>query len=335
MSKAVTPQEFFEDLWAARGSLALMAAIDLDVFTAIAEGHKTAGDIAKAVKGSKRGVERLLDSVTGLGYLAKRGSQYGLTPFADACLVRNRPGYLGALAEESKMTMTGWMQLADVIRSGHPVTSIDAEQGRDFFPKLVRAIFPLMNNSARVLVGSLPQAKLRKIERILDVAAGSAAWSLPFAQALPNARVTVLDFPEVIPVAREFAGKFGVAARFDYLEGNIRQIDFGQKQYDLVILGNIIHSEGEKWGKILVRKSHRALKPGGMLVIAEMVPNDTRTGPVFPLLFGLNMILHTNEGDVFTLAEYRQWLKRAGFSNIKTVEAQGPSPVILATRAAR
>ena len=161
------------------------------------------------------------------------------------------------------------------------------------------------------------------------------AWSLPFAQALPNARVTVLDFPEVIPVAREFAGKFGVAARFDYLEGNIRQIDFGQKQYDLVILGNIIHSEGEKWGKILVRKSHRALKPGGMLVIAEMVPNDTRTGPVFPLLFGLNMILHTNEGDVFTLAEYRQWLKRAGFSNIKTVEAQGPSPVILATRAAR
>ena len=45
-------------------------------------------------------------------------------------------------------------------------------------------------------VRSLP-AKLKKIERVLDVAAGSAAWSLPFAQALPNGRVTVVDYAEV------------------------------------------------------------------------------------------------------------------------------------------
>ncbi len=332
MSKPVTPQKFFEDLWAARGSLALIAAVDLDVFTAVAEGRKTAADIAKAIKGARRGVERLLDALAGLGYLTKRGSRYGLTPLADAFLVRTRPSYLGAMAEESKMTTPGWLQLADVIRSGHAVTRVDTGEGRDFFPKLVRAIFPLSYNSARALVSSLPKARLKGIERILDVAAGSAAWSLPFAQALPHARVTVLDLPEVTPAAREYAGKLGVAGRYDYLEGDIRQIDFGQKQYDVVILGHIIHSEGEKWGKTLIQKSYRALKPGGMLVIAEMIPNDTRTGPVFPLLFGLNMVLHTNEGDVFTLAEYRQWLKRAGFSNIKTVEVQSPSPVILATR---
>ena len=171
MPNSVTPQKFFQDLWAARGSLALIAATDLDIFTAIAEGHKTPANIAKAIKGSSRGVERLLNALAGLGYLTKRGSQFGLTPVSDAFLVPARPGYLGALPQESKLTMAGWMQLADVIRRGHGVASIDADQGRDFFPKLVRAIFPMMYHSAHLLASSLPQAKLKKIERILDVAA--------------------------------------------------------------------------------------------------------------------------------------------------------------------
>jgi len=187
-------------------------------------------------------------------------------------------------------------------------------------------------NGAQGLVASFPQTKLKKIERVLDVAAGSAAWSLPFAQAVPHARVTAVDYPEVTADARGFAQQFGVADRYEYLEGDLRQIDFGQNRYDIVILGHIIHTEGEKWGKTLIAKSYKALKPGGTLIIAEMIPNDARTGPILPLLFGLNMILHTTEGDVFTMAEYKQWLKQAGFTSVKLVESQGPSPLILATR---
>jgi 2-polyprenyl-3-methyl-5-hydroxy-6-metoxy-1,4-benzoquinol methylase len=141
-----------------------------------------------------------------------------------------------------------------------------------------------------------------------------------------------MDYPEVTAVTRQYAAEFGVAGRYDYLEGDLRQVEFGREQYDVVILGHIIHTEGEKWGKALISKSYDALKPGGMLVIAEMIPNDSRTGPVFPLLFGLNMILHTKEGDVFTMAQYKQWLKQAGFKNVKTVEADSPAPLILATR---
>ena len=123
-----------------------------------------------------------------------------------------------------------------------------------------------------------------------------------------------------------------MADRYDYVEGDLRQIDFGQKEYDVVILGHIIYTEGEKWGKTLITRSYKALKPGGTLVIAEMIPNDNRTGPMFPLLFALNMILHTSEGDVFTMAQFKQWLKQAGFTSVKTVEVQSPSPLILATR---
>jgi 3-hydroxy-5-methyl-1-naphthoate 3-O-methyltransferase len=121
--------------------------------------------------------------------------------------------------------------------------------------------------AARGLVAALPAAKLKKVSRILDVAAGSGAWSLPFAQALPEARVTAMDYPEVTAVTRDYAREFGVADRYDYLEGDLRQVDFGSKQYDLVILGHIIHTEGEKWGKVLLSKCCKALKPGGMLAM--------------------------------------------------------------------
>jgi hypothetical protein len=69
-----------------------------------------------------------------------------------------------------------------------------------------------------------------------------------------------------------------------------------------------------------------------MLLIAEYVPNDTRTGPAMPLLFGLNMLLQTEEGNVFTLREYRSWLKAVGFRKVTTVSVPPPSSLILATK---
>jgi 3-hydroxy-5-methyl-1-naphthoate 3-O-methyltransferase len=328
----VTPLKLIDDLWAARMALALIAGVDLDVFTTVSKGNKTVSEISKSLSVSSRALERLLDSLACMGYLTKRGTRYGLTPVSDTFLVRTKPSYMGAMANETRLTLPQWTQLADIIRRGKPASAINTDEGRQFFPELVRSIFPLTYNAALGLVRSWPQAKLKKIGRVLDVAAGSGAWSLPFAQANPNVRVTAVDYPEVTAITREYAQQFDVADRYDYLEGDLRQIDFGQQEYDVVILGHIIHTEGEKWGKTLVEKSHKALKPGGTLVIAEMIPNDSRTGPVFPLLFGLMMTIVTEEGDVFTLAEYKKWLKQTGFRAVKLVQVEAPSPLILATR---
>lgn len=120
--------------------------------------------------------------------------------------------------------------------------------------------------------------------------------------------------------------------QFDYVERNLREVDFGDECYDLVILGHIIHSEGKTWGKKLIKKAYRALRDGGLLLIAEMVPNDARTGPLIPLPFALNMFLHTEHGDVFIMREYRRWLKATGFKKVTTIAAPSPSPLILATK---
>src|ERR1051325_8735061 len=87
-AEPVSPMKFVNDLWAARLSLTLMAAVELDVFTAIAQGNKTLPEIAKALKTPKRGVERLLDALVGMGYVTQKGAQFGLTPVAGTFLVR-------------------------------------------------------------------------------------------------------------------------------------------------------------------------------------------------------------------------------------------------------
>jgi hypothetical protein len=70
-----------------------------------------------------------------------------------------------------------------------------------------------------------------------------------------------------------------------------------------------------------------------MLLIGEFIPNDDRTGPAAAMLFGLNMLLHTPVGDVFTMNEYRGWLKGAGFRVIKAIRTPSAvSPLILARK---
>src|SRR5579885_2552795 len=329
----VTPQQIIQDLWAARETQVLVAGVELDVFTHIEEGKRTAKEIARAAHASERGIDHLLNALVAMGYLNKKGERYGLSPVSKTFLVRGKESYMGGFIYETKLIWDNWSRLTDVIRTGHPVETVDDEQGgREFFPKLVAAIFPMTFGAARAAVATLTEKTRKRIRNILDVAAGSGAWSIAFAEAIPDARVVAVDYPEVTQITRQFAERLGVADRYDYIEGNLREVDFGRNRYDLVILGHIIHSEGEKWGKKLIKKSYSALRDGGLLLIAEMIPNDTRTGPKIPLVFGLNMLLHTENGDVFTMREYRGWLKEAGFKKVTTIEVPSPSPLILATK---
>ena len=329
----VSPQLIMDHLWSARAAMALTAGVELGVFDHIEAGKATLKEIARAARSSARGMRHLLDALTGMGYLNKKGERYSNAPVAAQFLVKSKPGYMGGFVGETRMTWMGWAKLPEVVQTGRPIEAVDTEAGgKEFFPKLVEAIFPMSYGAAQGAVQAIPEKTRKRIKTILDVAAGSAAWSLAFAQAIPDARVTVVDYPEVTPVARRFAERFGVADRYEYIEGNLREVNFGRNRYDLVILGHIIHSEGEKWGKKLVKQSASILTDNGMLLIAEMIPNDTRSGPMLPLLFGLNMLVHTEAGDVFTMREYRQWLKEAGFRRVQTLDVPGPSPLILATK---
>ncbi|HVA39258.1 MAG TPA: methyltransferase [Candidatus Binataceae bacterium] len=329
-----SPLKTYEDLLAfAWDGLALGAAVELDLFSHIAAGKTSAPQVAAAAGASEHGTRRLLDALCGMGYLKKSGQSYKLQRSAAEHLVRGKPLYMGDAAMIGKMLMGPWSMLAEVVKSGGPVRNPrSAEEPQAFFAKLVPAIFPASFLAATATVKRLPAAARNRIRRILDIGAGAAAWSIPFAKALKRARVTVADYPAVTQVARQYAERFGVADRFDYLEGDFREVDFGTAKFDLAILGHILHGEGLDWSKRLLKRTCDALVDGGMLLIGEFVPNDQRSAPALPLLFGLNMLVNIPGGDVFTMREYREWLKEAGFRKVATLPAPHVSPLILATK---
>jgi 3-hydroxy-5-methyl-1-naphthoate 3-O-methyltransferase len=329
----LSPAAIMEEIIGSWRARALSAAVELDLFSQVAVGKRTAKEIAGGAGTSLRGTAALLDALVAMGYLRKNAKGYALQPISAAFLVPGKKEYAGAIANALALTWNSWKNLPEVVRSGHASEAVNVtDQGREFFPKLVASLFPGNFAASQAVVSRIPDKERRKIREILDVAAGSGAWSLAFAQAIPEARVTTVDFPETTPITRSFAQQARVADRYRYLEGDLRQVDFGRDKYDLVILGHIIHSEGAVHGQELLKKSHAALRPGGRLLIAEYVPNDARTGPPMPMLFALTMLLQTEAGSVFTLREYRAWLKATGFRKISTIAALPPATVITAKK---
>jgi len=166
---------------------------------------------------------------------------------------------------------------------------------------------------------------------VLDLAAGSGVWGIAQAQCSDAVHVTVVDWPGVIPATRKTVAKFGLSERFTFVEGDLDHADFGSG-HDVATLGHILHSEGKERSRTLLGKTFKALKTGGTIAIAEFLVNAERTGPPNALLFAVNMLVNTDTGDTYSFEEIREWLTEVGFVNVRTLEAPGPSPLILANK---
>src|SRR5882762_1537174 len=105
---ALSPAVIMEDLTGACRSRTLAAGVELDVFSHIAEGKRTAKDVAGAAGASPRGMAHILDALTGIGYLRKTGSSYGLRPVSATFLVRGKTAYMGAMAQAMSLTWDAW-----------------------------------------------------------------------------------------------------------------------------------------------------------------------------------------------------------------------------------
>src|SRR5262249_37235056 len=155
---------------------------------------------------------------------------------------------------------------------------------------------------------------------VLDLGSGSGVWGIGLAQKGPTIQVTAVDFPEVLAVTRRMAARHGVGERFRYVEGSMQEVDLGSG-YQIAIRGQSLHGLGEAGSRRIRKRVFGALAPGGVVAIAEMIPNEERTGPPLPLIFAVNMLVNTEAGGTYTFGEMSGWLREAGFENPRLLEA--------------
>ena len=333
-STAVTPERLMQLGFAYAPPTIIAAACANNIFDSLASGPKTAAQVSKQTGASERGVRILMNALIGLELLRKQNGQYSLTPESEAFLVSNKPGSLaGFFPMSMRRLIPHWLKLDELVRSGRPSEARNQEkEGTDFFSELVENIIPMSYLAAEALADHLNIANRTTPLRVLDIAAGSGIWGIVLAQKSPKIEVTAVDWPGMIPTTKRITEKFGVAGQFRFIEGDIGDVDWG-KDYDVATLGHILHSEGEQRSRRLLQKTACSLKPGGTIAIAEWLVNDERTEPLPSLMFAVQMLVNTEEGDTFSFNEIKRWLEEAGFKNVRTLEAPGPSPLVLATKA--
>ena len=329
----VTPERLMQLGFAYGPPLIIGAACANKLFDALVSGPKTAAEVSKQTGASERGARILMNALIGLELLRKEGDRYSLTPESEAFLVSDRPGTLaGFFPMSMRHLIPLWLKLDETARSGRPPEARNQEkQGTAFFSELVENIIPMSYGGAQAAAQHLAGAAKGPL-RVLDIASGSGVWGIAFAQKSPAVEVTAVDWEGMIPTTKRITQKFGVGSQFKFVEGDIGEVDFGSG-YDVATLGHILHSEGRERSQKLLQKTGRALKAGGTIVIAEWLVNDERTEPLNGLMFAVQMLVNTEHGDTYSFNEIKGWLEKAGFKDVRTLEAPGPSPLVLATKA--
>jgi ubiquinone/menaquinone biosynthesis C-methylase UbiE len=326
-------RRLLELAWSFAGPLIIETSLRLGVFEALKNGSRTVEEVARATGASPRGVRVLADALVGLQLIDRRGARYRLTEDSAEMLVRDARRFRGDFFRYlSDEVVPCWLRLTDTVRTGIPARRVNTEAGGTrFFREFVESLFALRIDAARVLASTLQVERMRGPVSVLDVGAGSAVWSIALAQRSSNVRVTAVDWKGLLPVARRMTQREGVADRYRFVPGDIAAAKFGSG-HQIAVLGHILHSEGGMRSKRLLRKVHRALAPGGRVAIAEFLIDDSRRGPLVSLAFAVNMLLYTDAGSAFTFREIASWLREAGFTGVRKVQAPAPSPLIVARR---
>jgi len=333
-TKKLTPERLQQLGFGYAPPLIISAAVNNRVFDALDGGAKTVEQLQKETGASARGLRAIMDALVGMELLKKdRQWKYSLTPESQAFLISEKPGTLaGFFGSVLPILASRWLRLTDIVREGRPPVAVNQEtEGTEFFSQLVETIVPMSYPGAQKLADHLKVANAKEQVRVIDLAAGSGIWGIAVAQKSPQVRVTAVDWAGMIPTTKRITKKFGVRDRFDFIEGDLSEANFGTG-YDVATLGHILHSEGEERSRQLLKKTLRALKSGGTIAIAEWLVNDNRTKPLPSLMFSVQMLVNTEKGDTFSFNEIKKWLEDAGFKKVRKLEAPGPSPLILATK---
>lgn len=315
-----SPKLFFEAVNAYEQTAAIKAAIELDFFTAMADGPATATELARHCGAAERGARILADYLTILGFLTKSGNRYALTPDSAMFLNRKSPAYVGGVLQFllSPELRRGYDDIAATVRKGGTAQS---ELGtiapeHPIWLEFARGMAPMMRMPSQTLADLVP---LEGALKVLDISASHGMWGMAFAQKHPRAQLVALDWAPVLELTRENAERAGLKDRFSTIAGNAFEVDLGS-EYDVVLVPNFLHHFNKQDCVRFLKRVHAALREGGRVAIADFVPNPDRVSPPEAASFSFVMLASTPEGDAYTLQEFEEMLAGTGFRAVESHE---------------
>ena len=299
------------------GSAVLFAAIDNNVFARV-----EAGELNGTVP---RGLRLLLDACVAEGLLTKSADgAYANTPASRLALIPGGPADLTKAIRYNRDVYPAWGKLAEFAQTGKPVEKPEIHLGEDAArtKAFAASMFGRAMGIGKSIVPMLGELK----GNLLDLAGGPAAYAILMCQANPSLVVTTVDLPAISAEAANYVAQFGLTGRIACRAGDYHTDEYEPEAYDVVTIFGALHQESPEQIVDILKRAHRALKPGGRVIVLDMMTDETHTAPKFSALFALNMALTTTNGWVFSDAELKDWMREAGFEPGETQVAPPPMP---------
>ena len=301
----------------------LSACVSLDLFRRLAEGSRSADDLARECGLPREGMLRLLKAAAALELLGHRGNElYGLGDLGAAML--GNPGVTAMVAHHHRL----YRDLADPLALLRGNT--DTELAR-FWPYATGRdgeatdYTELMSASQSLVAGDILDAySMEGHSHLWDIAGGNGTFASAALDRWPGLRATVLDLPGVAPLARQRFADAGLAERANVVAGDMFNAPLAETNTaDLVSLVRVVHDHDDDAAMALFRALHRDMSPDATLLLAEPMAGTPGAEAMGDAYFGF-YLMAMGSGRPRTAQELTAMLEEAGFARVREAKTARP-----------
>ena len=309
---------------------ALLAGMQLDLFTPLKDGPMSAQQLADAIGVGSAKLKPLLYALVVAGLLNVEEELFGNTEVANRCLVRGGPS---CIVEGHELLADLWqaaLRTAESIRTGLPQAKYNySAMSQDELEHFFRGEHPYAVAYGRELVARYDLSSCRTL---LDVGGGSGGLAIAVTEACPNIQATVVDLPEVTPVTQRFIDRARAGDRVQVIAADVVR-DALTGSYDAAVLSALIQVLSPDDARRTLKNVSRVMNPDGTIYITGSgIIDNSRTSP--PDLVGFNLVFINvyDEGQAYTEQEHKDWLEEAGFGDFRRIVGSDDRSIITARK---
>ena len=324
--------------WASK---VLLTAVNAGLFTQLAKKPLSLKEIKALFNWNcmDRHASDFLDTLYALKFLIRDGigetAIYSNTVDTDFFMDDQKPGYIGGILEMANNRLFRfWANLDDAMKTGK-LQNEAANNGENLFEAIYKSpektrefIHAMTGIQVGNFIAFANKFDFSNYKTLCDIGGSGAMLSIQVAMQNPHISCNSFDLPVVEPVALENITHFNLSNRIKTTNGDFFKDTFPKA--DVIVMGNILHDWSEERKLILIKKAYDALPQGGAFIAIENVIDNQRSQNVFGLTMSLNMLIETEEGFDYTLADFENWTKQAGFKTLEQIPLAGPSSAAIA-----
>jgi ubiquinone/menaquinone biosynthesis C-methylase UbiE len=307
------------DMFAPLAFKALHTAHKLGVFHIIEACPQTSVELARKIPADEYSVRTLLDTLCAIGYMRKKAALYCTTDMTRRWVTADPSAGLATMFGFFDDAFERWDNLDQTIRTGAPVE----KDGRwfDNHPGSWERYHAGMRGIAGLMAGEIVKSVRlpANAARIIDIGGSHGLYSIRFCQRYAGLSAVIVDLPQARPIAESTIAEHALGGRVSFVEGDILKNELAGN-FDAALLINTIRVFPRAAGATILQKAYRALKPGGVIAIADQF-NSSRGTPFAQanaLLIVLELI-NSGAGSIYTASEVMAMLREAGFTNPREI----------------